>query len=98
MELFGLAGQEFYGNADESGDAIKPRGDKQIWGTDEDSHLTIATDSVRQTLAEKRKKSAELRVERQAEQARLESDPASEAPSRFKPLCTSTPGNRHGRK
>ncbi len=75
MELFGLAGQEFYGNADESGEAIKPRGDKQIWGTDEDSHLTIATDSVRQTLAERRKKSAELRVERQAEQALRESDP-----------------------
>ncbi len=74
-ELFGRAGQEFYGNADESGEAIKPRGDKQIWGTDEDSHLTIATDSVRQTLAEKRKKSAELRMERQAEQALRESDP-----------------------
>ena len=74
-ELFGRAGQEFYGNADESGEAIKPRGDKQIWGTDEDSHLTIATDSVKQTLAEKRKKSAELRVERQAEQALRESDP-----------------------
>jgi hypothetical protein len=74
-ELFGRAGQEFYGNADESGEAIKPRGDKQIWGTDEDSHLTIATDSARQTLAEKRKKSAELRGEHQAEQARRESDP-----------------------
>ena len=43
--------------------------------TDEDSHLTIATDLVRQTLAEKRKKSAELRGERQAEQAQRESDP-----------------------
>src|SRR5258708_13661219 len=74
-ELFGRAGQEFYGNADESGEAIKPRGDKQIWGTDEDSHLTIATDSVRQTLAEKRKTSAELRVERQAEQTLRQSDP-----------------------
>jgi hypothetical protein len=74
-ELFGESGQEFYGEVDESGEAIKPRGDKQIWGTDEDSHLTIATDLVRQTLAEKRKKSAELRGERQAEQAQRESDP-----------------------
>ena len=74
-ELFGRDGQEFYGNADESGEAIKLRGDKQIWRTDEDSHLTITTDSVRQTLAEKRKKSAELRVERQAEQALRESHP-----------------------
>jgi hypothetical protein len=74
-ELFGRAGQEFYGNADESGEAIKPRGDKQIWGTDEDSHLTIPTDYAKQSLAEKRKKSAEVRVERQEEQARRESDP-----------------------
>src|SRR5260370_30383904 len=74
-ELFGKSGKEFYGEVDESGEAIKPRGDKQIWGTDEDSHLTIATDSVRQTLAEKRKKSAELRGERQVELAQRESDP-----------------------
>jgi len=46
------------------------------WGTDEDSHLTIPTEYSEQTLAEKRKKSAELRGERQAEQARRESDPA----------------------
>jgi hypothetical protein len=64
-ELFGRAGQEFYGNADESGEALKPRGDKQIWGTDEDSHLTIPTEHAKQSLAEKRKKSAELRVERE---------------------------------
>jgi hypothetical protein len=74
-ELFGRAGQEFYGNADESGEALKPRGDKQIWGTDEDSHLTIPTEHAKQSLAEKRKKSAELRVERREEQARRESDP-----------------------
>ena len=74
-ELFGRAGQEFYGNADESGEAIKPRGDKQIWGTDEDSHLVTATDSVRQTLAEKRQKGAKVREQRQAEQAAREADP-----------------------
>src|SRR5229473_2053201 len=71
-ELFGRAGQEFYGNADESGEAIKPRGDKQIWGTDEDSHLVTATDSVRQTLAEKRQKGAKVRAQRQTEQAARE--------------------------
>src|SRR6267378_2851733 len=60
-ELFGKSGQEFYGEVDESGEATKPRGDKQIWGTDEDSHLVTATDWVRQTLAEKRQKGAEVR-------------------------------------
>ena len=76
-EPFGRAGQEFYGNVDASGEAIKPRrDDRQLWGTDEDSHLTIPTEYSKQTLAEKRKKSAELRGERQAEQARRESDPA----------------------
>src|SRR5260370_35971737 len=34
--LFGRVGQEFYGNTDESGDAIKSRGDKQDWGRYED--------------------------------------------------------------
>ena len=53
-ELFGKSGQEFYGEVDESGEPIKSRGDRQIWGTDEDSYLVTATDWVRQTLAEKR--------------------------------------------
>src|SRR5258708_585200 len=76
-ELFGRAGQSFFGKVDESGEAIKPRrDDQQVWGTDEDPHLTIATDSVRLTLAEKREKSAKLKAERQQEQARRESDPA----------------------
>src|SRR5882762_1268154 len=76
-ELFGRAGQSFFGKVDESGEAIKPRRDDQeVWGTDEDPHLTIATDSVRQTLAEKREKSAKLKAERQQDQARRESDPA----------------------
>jgi hypothetical protein len=74
-ELFGRAGQEFYGNADESGEAIKSRGDKQIWGTDEDSHLTIPTEDAKQSLAEKRQKGAETRAARQADQARREADP-----------------------
>src|SRR5882762_9185392 len=47
-ELFGRAGQSFVGKVDQSGEAIKPRrDDQQVWGTDEDPHLTIATDSVR---------------------------------------------------
>ena len=75
-ELFGRAGQEFYGNADESGEAIKPRRDsQQVWGSDEDSHLVTTTDSIRQTLAEKRQKGAENRAARQAEQAQKEADP-----------------------
>ncbi len=75
-ELFGKSGQEFYGEVDESGEPIKPRdGDRQIWGTDEDSHLVTATDSVRQTLAEKRQKGAKVRAQRQAEQAAREADP-----------------------
>src|SRR5260370_11685492 len=53
-ELFGRAGQEFYGNADESGEAIKPRGDKQLWVTDEDSHLTIPPQHPKQTPSQKR--------------------------------------------
>jgi hypothetical protein len=74
-ELFGKSGQEFYGEVDESGEAIKPRDDRQIWGTDEDSHLVAATDSVRQTLAEKRQKGAKVRAQRQTEQAAREADP-----------------------
>jgi hypothetical protein len=74
-ELFGKSGQEFYGQVDESGEPIKPRDDRQIWGTDEDSHLVTATDSVRQALAEKRQKGAKFRAQRQAEQAVREADP-----------------------
>jgi len=74
-ELFGKSGQEFYGEVDECGEPIKPRDDRQIWGTDEDSHLVTATDSVRQTLAEKRQKGAKVRAQRQAEQAAREADP-----------------------
>ena len=74
-ELFGTSGQEFYGEVDESGELIKPRGDRQIWGTDEDSHLVTATDWVRQTLAEKRQKGAKVRAQRQVEQAAREADP-----------------------
>src|SRR5260221_3424446 len=63
-EFFGRAGQAFYGDVDESGEAIKPRrDDKQMWGTEEDSHLIIPTES------------AKLRAERQEEQVRQESDP-----------------------
>src|SRR5258706_14363712 len=57
-ELFGKSGQEFYGEVDESGEPIKPRGDRQIWGTDEDSHLTIPTEDAKQSLVEKRRKGA----------------------------------------
>jgi hypothetical protein len=74
-ELFGKSGQELYGEVDESGEPIKPRDDRQIWGTDEDSHLVTATDSVQQTLAEKRQKGAKVRAQRQAEQAAREADP-----------------------
>jgi len=74
-ELFGKSGQEFYGEVDESGEPIKSRGDRQIWGTDEDSYLVTATDWVRQTLAEKRQKGAKVRAQRQAEQAAREADP-----------------------
>ncbi len=75
-EFFGRTGQAFYGDVDQTGEAIKPRrDDKQIWGTEEDSHLTIPTESSKQTLADKRRKSVELRAERQTEQERRESDP-----------------------
>ncbi len=75
-EFFGRAGQEFYGDVDASGEAIKPRRDsQQVWGSDEDSHLVTTTDSIRQTLAEKRQKGAENRAARQAEQAQKEADP-----------------------
>ena len=74
-ELFGKSGQEFYGEVDKSGEPIKPRGDRQIWGTDEDSHLTIPTEYAKQSLAEKRQKGAETRAARQAEQTQRESDP-----------------------
>ena len=75
-EFFGRAGQAFYGDVDESGEAIKPRrDDKQMWGTEEDSHLIIPTESAKYSLAEKREKSAKLRAERQEEQALRESDP-----------------------
>jgi hypothetical protein len=83
-EFFGRAGQAFYGDVDETGNP-KSAGQrhtfegkdraKQLWGTDEDPYLTIATDSVRQTLAEKRKKFDELRAQRQAERARIDADP-----------------------
>ncbi len=74
-ELFGKSGQEFYGELDKSGEPIKPRGDRQIWGTDEDSHLTIPTEYAKQSLAEKRRKGAEVRTQRQADQAQREADP-----------------------
>jgi hypothetical protein len=79
-EFFGRAGQPFYGKVDNSGEAIRLTASgkpiEDIWGTDEDPHLTIATDSVKQTLAEKRKKSDELRAQRQVERARIEADPS----------------------
>lgn len=80
IEYFGRAGQPFYGKVDKAGEAIRetPSGKpiENLWGTDEDPHLTIATDSIRQTLAEKRKKSEKLKAERHQEQVRRESDPA----------------------
>src|SRR5713101_9478879 len=79
-ELFGRAGQPFYGKVDESGEAIRATASgkpiEDLWGTEDGPHLTLATDTVKQTLAEKRKKGEELRAQRQAERARIEADPA----------------------
>ncbi len=79
-ELFGRAGQPFYGKVDESGEAIRATASgkpiEDLWGTEDGPHLTLATDSVKQTLAEKRKKGEESRAQRQAERARIEADPA----------------------
>ena len=79
-EFFGRAGQPFYGKVDESGEAIRETASgkpiEDLWGSDEDPHLSIATESVKQTLAEKKKKSEEVRAQRHAERAQIEADSA----------------------
>ncbi len=75
-EHFGKAGQSFYGTADDSGEAVKPRrDDQQMWGTDEDPHLMVPSRESKKALAAEQKEKAQRETDRKAAQAAKEADP-----------------------
>jgi hypothetical protein len=74
-EQFGKRGKSFYGKVDAAGELVPPKNDP-MWGGDEDPHLTIASDEVKQAIAAKRADKEKRDQERKTERERIEADPA----------------------
>jgi hypothetical protein len=79
-EHYGRRGQSFHGRISEQGEAIvytlsgKPI--ENVWGSEEDTSIAIATDGARQRIAEERAKKESAKEERARKQAEIEADPA----------------------
>jgi hypothetical protein len=84
-EYFGTSGQAFYGDVDESGN-VKPSGvrpytfedkdrSRQIWGTDEDAHISVLGEYSKKKLAEEQKEKAKREADRKTALAAKEADP-----------------------
>src|SRR6266478_390738 len=69
-EQFGKTGKSFYGKVDAEGELVPPKIDP-MWGGDEDPHLTIATESVKEAIAAKRVENEKREQERKTERERI---------------------------
>lgn len=80
--LYGRTGKSFNGRTDESGEAITHRHGEPIedvWGGEDDEHIYVVTDSIRENIAEDERKKGELAAERRREREEIESDPRYQA-------------------
>ena len=78
-ELFGRKGQAFHGHSDMKGEAVtfslSGRRLENLWGSEDEPGIEIATDSHKARIAEERAEKEKLKQEREQKQKEIEADP-----------------------